>query len=742
MKKTTFLRALANRFGKLKLPSYRIAYPLSMLLLLLLPMAAFSGCEKKEEPFPIIVEDTSEEHEETRNIEDDNLNTVAQPDTPSSDAVNNPLSESASDMNEAALTEEVNADTVLTFINPEGTTLQDRINTPAGFNRITSKEGELTYFLRNLPLKPDQSEVLLYNGQAKSNQSAHAAVFDLEIGEKDLQQCADSVIRIYAEYYWSQGSYDKIAFHLTNGFLMEYTKWRDGNRLVVDGNDVRWSKTEAYDDSYQCFRKYLDMVFVYAGTLSLTSESKRIALEELKPGDMFLKGGSPGHCVLVVDIAEDSEGNRCFLLAQGYMPAQEFHIIKNPLHSDDPWYYFSEISYPLDTPAWRFDEGSLVRWGDFPLEGFQAADTLSTQSFRLINGTVPVMSERLVTGKDVSQVTLLAVGDNLIHIEVVESGQQADGSLNYDHLYENIKDRIAAADIAIINQETILGGSELKYSGYPNFNSPTEIGDALVKAGFDVVTHATNHTMDKGYEGLKNTFEFWKKYPQIVVLGINETKEDRDTITVIEKNGIKLAFLNYTYGLNGHQLPSDKQFLVNMLDKKKILEDIKKAEELADFTIVLPHWGTEYKYEPSKDQKFYTNLFYEAGVDLVIGTHPHVLEPVEWIGKEGKHRMLVYYSLGNFISYQKEAPRMLGGIASVTITKSSGNTFISSAGITPIITHFEHGPADYNYGIYTLEKYSESLAKLHGVSDLANNGPFTYEGTLDLAKQVLGEWMR
>lgn len=255
-----------------------------------------------------------------------------------------------------------------TILDENGTTMETRIHAPAGYSRIPSSPEELTGFLRELPLKKAGSKIMLYDGSEKGYQEGHAAVFDLDIGKKDLQQCADSIIRIYAEYYWSIGAYDKIAFQLTNGFLMNYTKWRDGYRIVVAGNDVRWKKSRDYDNSYEEFRNYLEKVFIYAGTLSLSRECEPVDMEEILPGDMFLYGGSPGHCVLIVDIAEDRNGNRCYLLAQGYMPAQDFHILKNPLHTEDPWYYASELSYPLRTPEWTFEEGSAVRWGDFSLD--------------------------------------------------------------------------------------------------------------------------------------------------------------------------------------------------------------------------------------------------------------------------------------------------------------------------------------------------------------------------------------
>lgn len=660
--------------------------------------------------------------------------------------------------------ETISPDTPYPILFPEGKTLETRILPPKGYDRIPSAAGELTSFLRNMELKSDGSPVLLYDGTEKGYQEGHFAVFALDTGDRDLQQCADSILRVYAEYYWSLGAYDKIAFHLTNGFLMEYTKWREGNRLVVNGNDVSWSKKKSYDDSYETFRNYLDMVFAYAGTLSLSQECKSIAIEEIRPGDLFLQGGSPGHCVLVVDVAKDSAGGRCYLLAQGYMPAQDFHILKNPLHEEDPWYYEAELTFPLNTPSWSFEEGSLVRWTDFPLaaeiasvgSGNTPSYTSGDGDMDLLSGgskggtgafgnteagAVPAMSDKAVnTLENASQVTLLAVGDNLIHIEVVKSGKQADGTYQYDHLYRNLADEIKAADLAVVNQETILGGNDFAYSGYPSFNSPSEIGEALVNAGFDVITHATNHTMDMGYKAVKNTFDFWSGYPGITVLGINKTKEQQDTIPIIEKNGIKLAMLNYTYGLNGYHMPEDKPYLVNLLDKKKMQKDIKKAKELADFIIVFPHWGTEYVYEATSMQEDLTDFYYDLGVDLVIGTHPHVLEPVEWIEKEPGHKMLVYYSLGNFMSYQKEAPRMLGGIATLTITKDASGTYISDAAITPIVTHYENGPADYHYGIFKLTEYTPALANVHGVSEIAVRGPFTYEGTYELAKRVLGEW--
>lgn len=247
------------------------------------------------------------------------------------------------------------------FINAEGMTLESRILTPEGYKRVEVAEDSLAAFLHSYPMEEQGSPVLLYDGSEKYNQNVHISVFALPIENYDLQQCADSVIRMYAEYFYATGQYDRIAFHYTSGFLAEYSKWRQGMRIKVNGNDVSWASTASYDDSYECFVKYLKNVFTYAGTLSLNSESKKITLDEAKAGDVFLYGGSPGHVVMIVDVCEDDTGKKAYLLAQGYMPAQEFHVLKNELHEEDPWYYEEEITYPFITPEYIFDEGSLKR---------------------------------------------------------------------------------------------------------------------------------------------------------------------------------------------------------------------------------------------------------------------------------------------------------------------------------------------------------------------------------------------
>lgn len=248
-----------------------------------------------------------------------------------------------------------------TYFNENGTCLKERICVPEGFTRISYKKNSFGAFLENYPLCENGQPVLLYNGKKKGNQNVHAAVFNMEVTDGDLQQCADSVIRMYAEYFYEQKQYNKMKFHFVNGFSCDFDHWRKGMRVSVNGNDTSWYQGAEPDDSKKALESYLRMVFCYASTLSMEQESEPIKSDEIKAGDIFIHGGSPGHVVMVVDVCKNKNGEKAFLLAQGYMPAQQFHILKNPLHEDNPWYYETEISYPFYTPEYTFEEGSLMR---------------------------------------------------------------------------------------------------------------------------------------------------------------------------------------------------------------------------------------------------------------------------------------------------------------------------------------------------------------------------------------------
>jgi poly-gamma-glutamate synthesis protein (capsule biosynthesis protein) len=340
----------------------------------------------------------------------------------------------------------------------------------------------------------------------------------------------------------------------------------------------------------------------------------------------------------------------------------------------------------------------------------------------------------------ISEVTLVAVGDDLIHKKVIDSGLKVDGTYNFDHIFEPMKEDFINADIAIINQETIFGTKEMGYSGYPRFCSPVEVGDAVRKAGFDVILHATNHVADRGVEGIENTLAYWEKYPQVKVLGIHKDAKSFSNITVIERSDIKIAMLNYTYGLNGLSLPRDKYYMVNDFNEQNMIRDIEKAKEVADFIIVFPHWGNEYQHKESKYQRIWAEFFAEQGVDLVIGSHPHVLEPVDWITSSTGHRMLVYYSLGNYVSTMDYTDRMLGGMANITLAKVNGKVYIKSASLTPIVTHYERGE-DINLTVYKLSDYTQSLAQKHYILGNYRGKDFSLEKLQQLSQDIVGEWI-
>lgn len=247
--------------------------------------------------------------------------------------------------------------------NPLGNTIQQRFQLPQGFVREEESKTSFDFFLRNLPLKPLGSNVLYFDGTIKPNRNVYDAVVDLPIGKQDLHQCADAVIRLRADYFYSQKQYDKIHFNFTNGFRVDFSKWAAGYRIAVKGNKTSWVKTAKPSDSYETYWKYLETVFMYAGTASLEKELKPINVSDIKIGDVFIKGGFPGHAVIVVDMAVNPKNNqKIMLLAQSYMPAQEIQILKNPNNSSlSPWYAV-DFGTSLKTPEWAFTLSQLKRF--------------------------------------------------------------------------------------------------------------------------------------------------------------------------------------------------------------------------------------------------------------------------------------------------------------------------------------------------------------------------------------------
>jgi poly-gamma-glutamate synthesis protein (capsule biosynthesis protein) len=317
-----------------------------------------------------------------------------------------------------------------------------------------------------------------------------------------------------------------------------------------------------------------------------------------------------------------------------------------------------------------------------------------------------------------------------------------EGGYNFESYYEEIKPLIKPADIAFINQETLLAGEEFGFTGYPSFNTPQEAGQAILKTGFDVINHSTNHIMDKGEKAVFATMDFWASVkgssgggPEFpVILGIHRSAEERNKPVVVEKNNIRLGFLSYTYGTNGIPLPKDKPYLVSLIDDESMVREIDLLRPLCDFLVVSMHWGNEYQHHYSKEQRDLSLLLAEHQADLVIGHHPHVIQPFEYISRQEGGSMLCFYSLGNFISAQTVNATLLGALMFIRLKREAGggDVVIEEAGVIPTVTHYENNFTGFK--VFPLYNYTEELADKHWKNRTA--GEITLDGLNALAERI------
>lgn len=239
--------------------------------------------------------------------------------------------------------------------------LINRIQPPIGYTRQKVEKNSFSEYLRNLKLKPKGSLVKYFNGETKYNHGVYHSVVDMKIGDKDLHQCADAIMRMRAEYFWDQKQYDKIHFNFTNGFRVGYTPWMNGQRILVKGNKTKWDDRIAPSNTYEDFWNYMELIFMYAGTSSLEKELIDVVEDDIGIGDVLIQGGHPGHAVIIVDKAVDDRGRPVFLLAQSYMPAQETQILINPVNELlSPWYGLEEDI--IETPEWNFHKTDIKRF--------------------------------------------------------------------------------------------------------------------------------------------------------------------------------------------------------------------------------------------------------------------------------------------------------------------------------------------------------------------------------------------
>ncbi len=320
-------------------------------------------------------------------------------------------------------------------------------------------------------------------------------------------------------------------------------------------------------------------------------------------------------------------------------------------------------------------------------------------------------------------VSFSVTGDNLIHSSIYKQAEarSSGGGYDFTYAYQNVADLIEEADIAVINQETLICNDEFEPSTYPCFNSPKALGDHMLDIGFDVFTIANNHTLDKGVKGLNACLDYWESKENAVVTGAFRNAGDEAKIRTNEVNGVVFSYLSYTESLNGLSLPEGSELIIgDANDMDGIAEDIKAAKEISDVCVVALHWGVENSDVISDYQRSCARRLAEAGADIIIGNHPHVLRDIEMIEREDGSEALCAYSLGNFISAQSVGQNLIGGVLqfSVTVLVSGGEEdeppVISDVRLIPIVTHYDYNYADVR--LYKLSEYTPELAESHGVN--------------------------
>lgn len=317
----------------------------------------------------------------------------------------------------------------------------------------------------------------------------------------------------------------------------------------------------------------------------------------------------------------------------------------------------------------------------------------------------------------IKEVAFIGCGDNIIYGGNTKDAKSmalpGGRTYNFKPMYKNVAHIIENADVAFINQETVMAGEGYDISYYPRFNSPRDLGYDLVELGFDVVNIANNHMLDKNADGLSRTIEFWKSLDTLMIGGY-ENEEDFNKIRVLESNGIKIAFLSFTYGTNGLKKAASSPLYIPYINDSDITEQIAAAKEVSDFVMVSMHWGFEGAFKPSAEQRRLAKLIADCGADVILGHHPHVLQPIEWIeGKDG-NKTLCVFSLGNFMAEQAYDYNMVGGIIGFNIVKiGDSKPQIENVHFTPTVFHFP--PSFYNNVIYLMEDFTPELAASHGV---------------------------
>lgn len=343
--------------------------------------------------------------------------------------------------------------------------------------------------------------------------------------------------------------------------------------------------------------------------------------------------------------------------------------------------------------------------------------------------------------EEVRRVSFLAAGDAIVHegiyLEARKHARQNASGREYDfsHLFSRVGETVSSYDIAFVNQETLMAGAEYGYSAYPRFNTPRELADDLVAVGFDVVNIANNHMMDMLADGLVKTIDFWQTKP-VTLIGGYENADDYADVRVVEKNGIRIAFLSYCYGTNGLSMPAGYDTVIPYLDAEVICEQTASANEIADFTVVSVHWGEDSVQAVTEEQKSFAQLFADCGVDVIVGHHPHLIQPIEWIeGKDG-NRTLCAYSLGNLFSLMADMYNMVGGFLTLDFVTVGEECRLENTTFLPTLFYYNTG--FFGQCIYRMEDFSDGLCSSHGVQNYGREHLCSYEELLAYTKTLIG----
>lgn len=331
--------------------------------------------------------------------------------------------------------------------------------------------------------------------------------------------------------------------------------------------------------------------------------------------------------------------------------------------------------------------------------------------------SVPSMPESKPAQKPVS-ITILGAGDDLIHDVIYQQANQRAGGKGYDFtpVYARIAGDIKNADISVMNQETVLASKVASLSGYPRFNSPSQLGDELVNLGFDVINHANNHVLDQNQKGLEATLDYWATKPSVKVIGAYRNDADLENIRIVEAKGIKTAHIGITEMTNGLALPKNSSYRLIYADNTELIERlIKKAKTMADVVVISIHWGTENTYTLTEKQKTLAQNMVDWGADIIFGNHPHVVQQLTVLTRKDGTKCPVMYAFGNLVSAQQSGQNMVSGLLTVTMTKNfeTNKTTFTDMKFKPIVTNY--GPHCTNISIYPLDQYTDALAAAHGV---------------------------